>query len=63
MLRKLNFKADDIIILDRMDEDKQLVNGQLVLNIIYQQNWLSLFMLTTTTSIIQMISKYYGIIL
>ena len=30
MLRKLNFKADDIIILDRMDEDKQLVNGQLI---------------------------------
>ena len=30
MLRKFNFKADDIIILDRMDEDKQLVNGQLI---------------------------------
>ena len=30
MLRQLDFKADDTIILDRMDEDKQLINGPLI---------------------------------
>ena len=30
MLKKLNFQSNDVIILDRMDEDKQLVNGPLV---------------------------------
>ena len=30
MLQRLDFKASDTIILDRMDEDKQLINGPLV---------------------------------
>lgn len=30
MLKQLNFSARDVIILDRLDEDKQLVNSQLI---------------------------------
>lgn len=30
MIKKLQFNKDDFIILDRMNEDKQLVNGQII---------------------------------
>lgn len=30
MIKRLNFQQGDIVILDRMNEDKQLVNGQII---------------------------------
>lgn len=30
MIRQLNFQSTDVVILDRMNEDKQLVNGQII---------------------------------
>lgn len=31
MLRRLDFKPGDVIMMDRLDEDKQLANGELIM--------------------------------